>query len=353
MDHPTNDSTKDLTFGRAASASAPESPTSATSPRPGDRIGDVVVHESRTNIDALMVDKHLVQLGPVRDAMLCLQGGALRAVYTAGVLDAFLDVGLAFKDVVGVSAGTLVAMDYVCGARGAAAYTNLAYAGDPRYVGLRDLLLKHQVFNFDFMFGEVADYLMPFEARRFHESPMTLTAIASNLRTARPAYFRLGSGAPIERVQLAATASCSMPGFSKVVHIDGEPYLDGGVTDPLGMGPALEAIDQGRKVVFVSTRERGYRKGTTTRREKRMYRALFARWPGFAERLCEMNENTDDQMRMADELAAQGRAFVLHPVVPPTVTHTERDTAKLRRLYEQGIYEARCQLPALMAFLDS
>ena len=96
--------------------------------RPGDRIADLTIHEPRANIDALGIDKHVVKLGEPFDALLCLQGGALRAIYSAGVLDTFLDMGLSFKQVVGVSAGTLMGIDYVCGDRGASAYTNLVYA---------------------------------------------------------------------------------------------------------------------------------------------------------------------------------------------------------------------------------
>ena len=321
--------------------------------RPGDRIADLTIHEPRANIDALGIDKHVVKLGEPFDALLCLQGGALRAIYSAGVLDTFLDMGLSFKQVVGVSAGTLMGIDYVCGDRGASAYTNLVYAGDPRYMGFKDLIFKQQIFNFDFMFGEVASYLMPFDPDCFFNSPMSLIAVATNCTNGTPSYFDLGRpGTTMQDMTSAASASSSMPLLSKMTYVNDVPHLDGGITDPLGMGPAREAIAQGRKVVFVSTRERGFRKPPESERMKRIYRRAYAGYPELAEKLCRMNELCNEELAEADELAAAGKAFVIHPIVPPTVRHTEKDTGKLRALYEQGAYEARAQLPALIAYLQ-
>ncbi len=316
---------------------------------PGDRIGDLDMRESRTNRDARTIDAYVVKRGKPVDGLISLQGGALRGLYTSGVLDAFLDVGLAFKDVIGISAGALNAMNYVAGVRGASAFCNLTYAGDPRYMGMRDFLLKGRIFDFEFMFDEVFDHLVPFDYARFFDSPMGFTAVASNCLTGRPTYFERDG---VEDVRTVIAASGSMPGLSRFTFVDGIPYLDGGITDPLGMGKAREAMAQGRKVVFVLTRERGFCKETTTKRMKRVWATTYPRYPKLVKRLCTMNELTDEQMLEADKMAAHGLAFVLHPIVPPVVTHTEKDTGKLRALYEQGIYETREQLDALLAYLE-
>lgn len=316
---------------------------------PGMRIGDFDMRESRTNPDARTVEAYVVKLGEPVDALLNLQGGALRGLYTSGVLDAFLDVGLAFRDVVGISAGSLNAMDYVAGVRGGSALCNLTYAGDPRYMGMRDFLLKGRIFDFDFMFDEVFDHLVPFDYARFFSSPMRFTAVASDCLTGQPTYFDRDK---VADVKTAIAASGSMPGLSRFIYVDDVPYLDGGITDPLGMGKAREAVSQGRKVVFVLTRERGFCKEPTPNRMKRVWATTYPRYPKLVKRLCAMNERTDEQMVEADRMAARGQAFVLHPITPPTVTHTEKDTGKLRALYEQGIYETRTQLDALLTFLE-
>ena len=321
--------------------------------QPGDRIADLVIREAKSNPYANSVDKYYAKLGEPYDALLVLQGGALRTIYSAGVLDTFLDAGIAFKDVAGISGGALMGLDYCIGARGAAAYLNIVYCGDSRYMGLRDLIAEQSIFSFDFMFGEVADYLMPIDYERFFASPMNLTTIASCCESAQPAYFDLSKpGLTAEDVAAACSASCSLPLLSKPVIIDDRPYLDGGCTDPIGLGPAYEAIEQGRKVVFVSTRQRGYQKGEMSANIKRTYRTLYRRWPAFVETLCEMNELYNRQSEEIDALAAKGQAFVIHPIIPPEVSRTEDDPAKLHKLYEQGIYEGLCALPALKAYLE-
>lgn len=321
--------------------------------RPGDRIGSIEVHERRTNHDARTVFKYIAKVGEPYDAMLCLQGGALRAIYSAGVTDVMLDAGISFKDVVGVSAGSIMGLDYVAGLRGAAAYTNLVYAGDKRYMGMRSLALKHQVFDFGFMFNEVGENLLPFDYERFFSSPMTLTVVATNCVTGEPLYVRsdeVGNDPAV--LTTAISASSSMPMLSKAIYINGQPHLDGGSTDPLGLGPARKAIAQGRKVVIVTTRERGFTRPPKKLRTQRMYRRFFKRYPAFAEGLCRNNELVNEQLDEADQLAAEGKAFVIHPVTPPQIGRTETDTTKLRALYEQGVYEMVAQLPALKAYLE-
>ena len=322
--------------------------------RPGERIGWIEVHERRTNHDARTIFKYIAKLGEPRDAMLCLQGGALRAIYSAGVTDVMLDAGISFKDVVGVSAGSIMGLDYVAGLRGAAAYTNLVYAGDSRYMGLRDLILKHQVFDFGFMFDEIGVNLLPFDYKRFFSSPMTLTVVATNCVTGEPTYVRSDEvGEDPSVLTTAISASSSMPLLSKPIVIDGVPHLDGGSVDPLGLGPAREAIAQGRKVVIVTTRERGFAYPPLKARTERMYRRFYKRYPAFVEKVCHDNELINEQLDEADQLAAEGKAFVLHPIKPPQIGRTETSTAKLRALYEQGVYETVAQLPALKAYLDS
>ena len=90
----------------------------------------------------------------MKDCALVLEGGALRGVFTSGVLDVLMEQGLYLPYVIGVSAGSLNAFGYLSRQIGRSGRSNIEYAKDPRYLGIKNYVLKHSIFNFDFMFGD-------------------------------------------------------------------------------------------------------------------------------------------------------------------------------------------------------
>ena len=189
------------------------------------------------------------------NAILLLEGGSLRGLYTAGVLDTFMENDIYFPAVAGVSAGTLNAMNYVAHQPGRAASINLRYRHDGRYFGPKAALRGGSLFGLNFMLHDVKKEV-PFDEEAFANGGMRLIAVATNVKTGKPAYFEKGK--TDFDFNEAARASASLPLASVPVMLDGQPYLDGGCSCPIALNWALQ---QGfEKIVVVATRQKGFRK---------------------------------------------------------------------------------------------
>ena len=260
---------------------------------------------------------------------LALEGGSLRCMFSAGVVDVMMEHGLLFDGVFGVSAGALTGVSYVSGQIGRTAQINLDYVNDKRYMGLNNLIFHKSIFNFDFLFGEISDTLVPLDREAFAKSPCAFTAVATDCRTGLPLYAEKHSCADIDG---AVRASASMPLLSPMVMVEGTPCLDGGVSVSI---PFEKPLEEGYdKVVVVTTREHGYRKPLVSRPMARLY---ARRYNGELEEL--------------DRLEAQGKVFVIRPPQPVTVSRTEKDVAKLRALYAQGRQTLQGQMDRLLGYL--
>ena len=182
----------------------------------------------------------------------------------------------------------------------------------------------------------------------FYKSPQHFTAVATNLRTGEAEYFEKSSCSDI---LTAIRASSSMPMLSKAVKMNGELYLDGGCAMAI---PYQKAIDDGfEKIVLVLTRQQGYRKLYTKPSMLHLYAKYFRHFPKFLSALYAIPTRYDAQQREIDRLEKEGRIFVIRPQGPVNVSHTEKDTAKLKALYEEGRQEAERRMDALKRYLEA
>ena len=188
---------------------------------------------------------------------LVLEGGSLRGLFTAGVLDILMEGQVWFEYVNGVSAGSLCGYNYISRQPGRSRDINETFCCDRRYLGFDNLLRNGGVFNFDFLFGEVGDKLFPVDRVAFDRSPQLFEAVATDCLTGKATYFRKQEMVPAD-FDLACRASSSMPGLSDIVWLNGVPYLDGGCSCGVAYRRALELGYD--KVVVVLTRPAGFRK---------------------------------------------------------------------------------------------
>ena len=270
----------------------------------------------------------------MQNGALILEGGSLRSLFTSGVLDVFMEHNLYFSDVTGVSAGSLTGVNYVSRQPGRSAKLNIDYVNDKRYPGVNNLILHHEIFNFDFLFNDLSHSILPMDFDTFYKSPQHFTAVATNLRTGEAEYFEKSSCSDI---LAAIRASSSMPMLSKAVKMNGELYLDGGF----------------EKIVLVLTRQQGYRKLYTKPSMLHLYAKYFRHFPKFLSALYAVPTRYDAQQREIDRLEKEGRIFVIRPQGPVNVSHTEKDTAKLKALYEEGRQEAERRMDALKRYLEA
>lgn len=280
------------------------------------------------------------------EGALVLEGGALRGMFTAGVLDVLLEKKIEFSYVNGVSAGSLNGMNYISGQEGRSRDINLQFINDKRYMSARNLVRNGGIFNFHFLFGEISEQLMPFDARTFFASEQRFEVVATNCRTGRAEYFEKGKEPEIIR---AAAASSSMPILSSMISLNGRRYLDGGIAEPIAYRRAME---QGyKKNVLVLTRQRGFRKPAIPRPLALAYRRHYRQYPQLVGRLLQIPDHYNRIQEELEGLEDSGRIFIIRPPEPVLISRTEKDTRRLRELYETGRKEAEERLPAMEEYL--
>lgn len=277
---------------------------------------------------------------------LVLEGGSLRCMFSAGVVDVMMEHKLDFEGTFGVSAGAFTGVNYVSQQPGRTARINLDYVNDKRYLGVRNLILHHSIFNFDFLFGEISDVLIPLDRITFRDSPKSFTAVATNCMTGKPAYFEKNA---CPEIYQAIRASASMPLLAPMVEVEGVPYLDGGVSVSI---PYQKAIDEEYdKIVVVTTREHGFRKPLVSPALAKLYLRYYRNYPKLVEAMLNVPRRYGQELDEIDSLEAKGRIFVLRPPKPVTVSRTEKNRKKLQDLYDEGAETCRSQWDALENYL--
>lgn len=265
------------------------------------------------------------------EGALVLEGGSLRGVFTAGVLDIFMEQGIEMSYINGVSAGSMCGMSYVSKQIGRTIDVNLNYATDKRFLSFRNMVKKRSIFNFDFLFGELSDTLIPFDYDAFYRSEQTFEVVATRCKTGRPEYFEKNTCSDFVN---AVKASSSMPILSSMIGVNGKKYLDGGCSMPIAY---QRAIDLGyEKIVVILTRQRGYRKPPVDKWAKKGYERYFAPLPKLLNALEEAPDRYNRMQEEMDCLEEDGRIFIIRPEKPVVVHRTEQDKRKLEALYEEG-----------------
>ncbi len=279
--------------------------------------------------------------------LLLLEGGAYRGIFTAGVLDVFLEAGLYFDAVAGISAGAMCGYHFVGRCHGRVRQVLLEYGNDPRYFSARNLVRSGNSIGDEFMFFDLMEKI-PFDFRTFRESSTVFAVGATNCRTGEITYFEKGSAQCLNQCILA---SSSLPLTSKMIWIDGEPYLDGGVAEhaPLTYWKQHPEYD---RVVLVLTRPMQARKLPLSRLRRRTYRLVYGRDKNLLPLLLHEPQLFNQQRMEILRLARAGKLFVLEPDRRFRVERVERDPAVLQEGYELGREEAARHLEALKQYLQ-
>lgn len=280
-------------------------------------------------------------------AILLLEGGSLRGLFTAGVLDTFMENDVYFPAVAGVSAGALNALNYVSHQPGRSASINLRYRHDGRYFGPKAALRGGSLFGLNFMLHDVKKEV-PYDEDTYAHGGMRMIAVATNAETGKAAYFEKGK--TDFDFNEAVRASASLPLASAPVMLDGQPYLDGGCACPIALNWALE---QGfEKIVVVTTREKGFRKKQPGQRMIDLYDDFYGDKPLFLATMLTQEMRYNALMDQLDELEESGRVFCVRPQEPITIGRFEGDTEKLLALYNRGHREGREALAGMQTYLE-
>ncbi|AQQ53459.1 patatin-like phospholipase family protein [Planococcus lenghuensis] len=278
---------------------------------------------------------------------LILEGGGMRGVYTAGVLEYFMEKNLYLPYVIGVSAGASYATSYLARQPGRNREVSIGYIHHPDYISPRNLLRKRELFGMDLLFDELPNQLVPLDFDALHAAPEQFWITATDCVTGDPLYYdkaELGSD-----VLSLVRASCSLPFVSPGVIYDGKTLMDGGISDPIPIGKALQ--DGTDKNIIVLTKSAGHRKKPS--RLIRSARLFYKRYPGLTVALEKRWALYNETMERIEEMEREGDVFIFRPTDDHGVTRTERDPVKLEKLYNQGYSDAKRQYAGLETWLES
>lgn len=277
---------------------------------------------------------------------LVLEGGALRGLFTAGVLDVFMAEGLVFDGAVGVSAGACFGCNYKSRQPGRVIRYNLKYARDPRYCSWMSLFRTGDLFNADFCYRALPLELDPFDGETYAANPMEFHLSVTDCETGQPVYRRL------DRVDETALkwiqASASMPLVARPVAIDGRFYLDGGLSDGIPLG-YFESLGYDRNVV-VTTRPHGYRKFPSWKIA--LLKPFLRRHPAVYRALATRHEWYNATLAHIDKQVAAGRALLICPDAPLPISRVCHDPVTMQKVYDLGRQVAERTLPQVKAFLS-
>lgn len=265
----------------------------------------------------------------MKDTALVLEGGGMRGVFTCGVLDNFMDRGIRFPYVIGVSAGACNGLSYMSGQRGRAKFSNIDLLAKYRYIGFRYLLKQHNIMDFNLLFHEFPNRILPYDYEAYFRSEGRYVMVTTNCRTGRAEYFEEKSDP--DRVISIVKASSSLPFVCPITEVDGVPMLDGGIVDSI---PVRHAMGEGyKRCVVVLTRNRGYRKNL---HGTKVPPFIYKEYPRLKVAINRRSAVYNEQLEEVERLEEEGLVQVIRPEKPIVVDRIERDINKLTALYEEG-----------------
>ncbi len=277
---------------------------------------------------------------------LILEGGAMRGMFTSGVLDVFLENGIDFDGAIGVSAGATFGCNFKSRQIGRAIRYNKRFSHDWRYCSIRSLIFTGDLYGADFCYNKLPNELDIFDLEAYRKNPMEFYCVASDCLTGQPVYKKLETCDANDLTWMRASAS--MPLASSVVKVDGYKLLDGGMTDSIPL-KYFESLGYDRNLVIL-TQPRDYQKKPASLLG--LMRLVLAKYPKLVDAMSRRhivyNEETADVFAKAD----RGELFVICPKEALGISRTEKDPDQLQRVYDLGRQTALELLPQIKKYFE-
>jgi len=275
---------------------------------------------------------------------LVLEGGAMRGMYTAGVLDVFLDNDIKVDCVIGASAGVLFGSNYISKQRGRTIRYNKKYINDKRYMSLHSLITTGNIVNKEFSYYELPFKLDVFDEEEFEKSDIDFWATVTNVETGKPEYIKIEN--VFEQMEVFRATS-AMPFVSEMIEIEQKKYLDGGVSDSI---PIEKCKSMGYdKIIVVLTRPLDYRK---KKQCKFLPRLVYKNYPNLIEQINNRYKNYNDTVEKIIDMENKKEIFVIRPTKDLKIKRIEKDVNKLQAMYELGMNDCKSVLNELKVYLE-
>ena len=274
---------------------------------------------------------------------LVLEGGAMRGMYTAGVLDVFMENDIKVDGIIGVSAGVLFGVNYLSNQKGRAIRYNKRFVKKNNYMGFKSLLLTGNIVNKEFAFYEVPFKLDVFDNDTYVKSNVPFYATVTNLSTGAPEYIEIKD---VFKQMEVLRASSAMPYVSKIVEYDGQKYLDGGISDSIPVDRCRELGFE--KVIVVLTRTLEYRKKKS---KSFLPKLKYSKYPNFVKTLSTRYKMYNETVEKIIDLENKKEIFVIRPSRKVKIKRIERDENKLQEMYDLGREDCENKLASLKEWL--
>lgn len=278
-----------------------------------------------------------------------LEGGAVRGLFTSGVLDYLMEKDLYLSHVIGVSAGSCNAVDYISRQPERTRNCMIPRKEEDRYLnGIKTFVKEKSIMDMDKIFHKYPYETFPFDFDTYFSSEMSCDIVVTNCETGKAEYKdeRMDK----ERLMKLCRASSSMPLLAPMVNVDDTVYLDGGVADSIPIERAMEVGNE--KTVVVLTRNPGYRKKPTKKSVAKLYQRYYKKYPNLVKAAIDRNIVYNQELELIEKLEDEGKIFVIRPLIP-TVSRLEQNPEVLMHFYMHGYRLMKRQYSALVEYLES
>ena len=275
---------------------------------------------------------------------LVLEGGGMRTLFTAGVLDAFLDKNIEVNGVVGVSAGALFGVNYVSKQKERSVRYNKKYANEKGYMGLYSWITTGNAVNKDFAFYKIPFKLDKFDEREFEKAKVDFYIVMTNIESGKPEYVLIKD---VFKQMEYLRATSALPFASKIIEINNKKYLDGGISDSIPID-FCETLGYD-KIIVVLTRPENVHKEDKL---NFLYKLVYRKYPNLVERLINMGKDYEVVLKKIKDLENKDKIFVIRPPEILKIGRLEKNKDKIQKVYDIGLNTGFNKIDNLLKYLN-
>lgn len=280
-------------------------------------------------------------------AGLILEGGGMKGLYTAGVLDYFIEKNMNFSSCYGVSAGAIHMCNLISGQKGRGLRTGTRYLNDRNYCGMYSLLKTGDFFGVDFCYRKIPTELDPYDYETFSKYEGKAYAVITNIITGEPEYYQIKD---LKKDIIGIRASSSLPLLSRNVMIDGKPYLDGGISDSIPIRKSIE--DGNKKNVVIMTKADGFIRKPSSKGMNFCIRQKYRKYPAVHENMMKRHTTYNETVAFIEEKQKEGEVFIIRPKKPLEIGRIEKNLEKINQIYQIGYEDAKACYDELVLYLN-
>lgn len=276
---------------------------------------------------------------------LVLEGGAMRGLFSAGIMDVMMENGITFDGVIGVSAGAAFGCNYKSRQPGRAIRYNKRFAKDKRYCSMQSFLRTGDLFGAEYAYHIVPNEYDIFDNETYEQNPLEFWLVCTDVETGQPVYKRCDKGGDVTFDWVRASAS--MPVVSKVVELEGYKLLDGGITDSIPL-KAFQREGFDRNIVIL-TQPLGYEKKPS--RFLPIIRMSLRKYPRVVEAMAMRHLMYNEELAYVEQEVRRGTTMAIYPDKPLPIGHISHDPAEMQHVYDIGREMGERKLEEMKSFL--